>query len=150
MTEKFKPTARKRARQCAIQALYQWWIAGTDIVEVERQFQQYRNLAKVDTLYFHRLLTQITAHQSRIDELFIPYLDRDITTLNPIELQALRMGCYELVYEPSIPYKVAINEAVELTKIFGATDGYKYVNGVLDKVAKQCDTTDPEQSQYEQ
>jgi N utilization substance protein B len=150
MSARFHPAKRKRARQYALQALYQWWLTGVDATEIERQFQTYQNLAKADAMYFHRLLTQITAHQPELDEVFIPYLDRAITALNPVELQAIRIGCHELIHERDIPYKVAINEAVELSKRFGATDGYKYVNGVLDKVAKQLRANQTEQTQNDQ
>jgi transcription antitermination protein NusB len=150
MSVKFHPAKRKRAREYTLQALYQWWLTGVDVMEIERQFQTHQNLAKADAIYFHHLLTQITALQPELDEVFIPYLDRAITALNPVELQAIRIGCYELIHERDIPYKVAINEAVELGKRFGATDGYKYINGILDKVAKQLLANQTEQTQDDQ
>lgn len=135
MMSKLNIAARRKARRLALQALYQWVLSGADPKTIELQFQKYQNTTGSDIKYFQELLYQIPTHVCEIDERFIPYLDRDITALNPIELITIRMAVYELSKRLDIPYKVVINEALELNKAFGSTDGYKYVNGILDKVA---------------
>lgn len=137
MVAKIIPLFRHKARRIALQALYQWQLAGENLSEIEAQFHTEQSMNKVDTDYFHELLHEIPKHLDEIDELAIPHLDRPLEELNVIELTAIRIGCYELKYRIDIPYKVAINEAVEITKTFGTVDGYKYVNGVLDKIAGQ-------------
>lgn len=129
--------ARHRARQVTLQALYQWSMAGGDIKDIEIEFHQHAHMQDVDVTYFHELLHEIPSQLSNIDECIIPYLDRSINELNPIELIALRIATYELLYRLEVPYKVVLNEALELTKIFGTEEGYKYVNGVLDKICQQ-------------
>ncbi len=134
---KFNPHTRRRARRYALQALYQWFLSGTDIFDIERQFLNDYDMAKVEVSYFQELLHEIPKLISELDAAFQPLLDRKITELDPIEAVTLRMGTYELLKRLDIPYKVAIDEAVELTKKFGTVDGYKYINAVLDKVAKK-------------
>ncbi|MEE9452266.1 MAG: transcription antitermination factor NusB, partial [Gammaproteobacteria bacterium] len=134
---KINITARRNARSMALQALYQWVLAGADLSEIEQQFCEDFDMKKVEMPYFRELLHELPKHLAEIDALYVPYLDRDIKMLNPIELITIRMGVFELAKHPEIPYKVAINEALELNKAFGAEEGYKYVNGVLDKVARQ-------------
>ena len=128
--------ARRRARRLVLQALYQWTLAQTDLEEIEQQFFSLKLKDEVDIAYFHELLFNIPKNIETIDQAFLPYLDRKISELNPIELISIRMGVYELLYREDIPYKVVINEALELNKIYGAVEGYKYVNGILDKVAQ--------------
>lgn len=136
MSEKpFKPSERRRARGLALQALYQWSMTQADLNEIEIQFHTFNNMQKVDAAYFHQLLHEIPANLDTIDGLFIPYLDRALADLSPVELAILRIASYELAQLLEIPYRVIINEAVELTKVYGATDGHKYVNGIIDKVA---------------
>lgn len=133
--KKFKPSERRRARSLALQALYQWSMTQTDLNEIEVQFHTFNNMQKVDAAYFHQLVHDIPANLDSVDALFIPHLDRDLANLNPVELAILRIATYELAHSKDVPYRVIINEAVELTKIYGATDGHKYVNGIVDKVA---------------
>lgn len=119
-----------------MQALYQWMMSGADLYEIEAQFRAEHDSSKVDIEYFKELLYQIPKQLADIDTIFTPFLDRSIDELNPVELSILRIGCYELRHRLEIPYRVVINESVSLTKEFGAEEGHKYVNGVLDKVAK--------------
>ncbi|MBI2381603.1 MAG: transcription antitermination factor NusB [Gammaproteobacteria bacterium] len=131
------PSARRKARRFALQGLYSWQIAGTRIVDIEIQFAEDNDLAKVDTEYFHELMHGVPQHLEEIDGLLKPVLEkRSIDEVDPIERALLRLAAYELLKRPDVPYKVVINEALELAKTFGAEEGFKYVNGVLDKVAR--------------
>lgn len=132
-------TARRRkARHYALQAMYQWQIAGQGLNEIEAQFLTDYDMANVDIEFFHDLVHNIPAQVGELQARFVKHLDRSLDDLDPIELSLLRMGTYELLRRIDVPYKVAINETVNLAKRFGATDGYRYINGVLDKVAVEC------------
>lgn len=133
----FTPAARRKARHYGMQALYQWQMTKDPVKDIELQFLTDYDFAKVDVEYFHDIVHHVPASLEELEDAFKPYLDRDITELDPIELSLLRLGSYELVKRIDIPYKVVINEAVALAKKFGATDGHKYINGVLDKLAQQ-------------
>ncbi len=135
---KSTPTARTRARYYALQALYQWNFSQTALAEIELDFHQSHNMAKVDTDYFHELLHKIPKNLDEIDENFSPYLDRKLQDLDPIILILLRIGAYELLHRPDVPHKVVINEALELAKTFAADDSHKFVNSILDKLAHTC------------
>lgn len=139
MSEKreFNPAARRKARHYGMQALYQWQMTKDPVSEIEMQFLADYDFSKVDVEYFHDIIHHVPANLEALEAAFIPYLDRSINDLDPIELALLRLGSYELVKRIDIPYKVAINESVALAKKFGATDGHKYINGVLDKLAQQ-------------
>ena len=129
---------RIKARQNTVQALYQWLITNKDLDEVISEFEndEYK-LAKTDVSYFKSLLKgTITCHKE-LDARIINLLDRPIEELDTIERAILHIGCYELEHHNDIPWKSVINESVELAKIFGAEDSYKYINGILDKVAKE-------------
>ena len=126
--------ARHKARRFAVQAVYQWQMAGADPKDIEKEFFEVHDINKFDVDYFRALLSGVTQYQSRIDTEMTPVLDRPISELSPVELAVLRIASYELFYRPDVPYKVVINEALELTKTFGSVDGFKYVNGVLDKI----------------
>ncbi len=134
--KKVSPAARKQARKLALQALYQWQIAGSSLVSIETEFREDNDMKKVDQDYFGELLHRIPAQISRLDDLVSPFLDRSLDELTPIELIILRIGAFELAERKDVPYRVIINEGVNLAKAFGATDGHKYVNGVLDKLAR--------------
>lgn len=131
-----KSSARRRARKLVLQAIYQWQLADTTLSDLVKQFLVEVNVKKVDVDYFRQLLTAVLRHIGEIDAAFTPALDRKITELNQVELAILRLAVGELMYEKDVPYKVVINEALELTKTFGSTDGFKYVNAVLDKTGK--------------
>ena len=129
---------RIKARQNTVQALYQWFITNKDLEQVLSEFEddEYK-LAKTDVNYFKTLLKgTITCHKE-LDARIINLLDRPIDELDTIERAILHIGCYELEYHNDIPWKSIVNESVELAKTFGAEDSYKYINGILDKVAKE-------------
>ena len=128
---------RRRARKLALQALYQWQMSHSDLFEIEAQCRTANKMERLDEAYFKELLHEIPNQLELIEQTFSVYLDRKVSELNPIELTALRIGTYELLNKLDVPYKVAINEAVELNKEFGTVDGYKYVNSILDKVAQK-------------
>ncbi len=129
--------ARSKARRSAVQALYQWQVAGENIAEIHDQFLVEREMVKVDLDYFKVLLHGVAGHLEALDQQIKPFLDRDINSVDPVERAILRMGTFELMFRPDVPYRVVINEALEAAKMFGADQGHKYVNGVLDKVAQQ-------------
>lgn len=135
-----KPFHRHRARRFALQALYQWDLSGNDINLVEANMlassamQKY--IKEVDVPYFSELIHKIPKHVDGLDNALEPLCDRPINELNPIELNLLRIGAYEISFKPDIPNKVAINEAMELAKVFGGEDSHKFINGVLDKLIK--------------
>lgn len=128
---------KRRARKLAVQALYQWLMSGSELFEIEAQFRVANNMEKVDTEYFCRLLHGVPANLSALQEALTPFLDRPIEGLNPIELTVLRISAFELFNCPEIPYRVVLDESVSLTKEFGSQDGYRYVNGVLNNLAKK-------------
>ena len=130
-----KPAARRRARECAVQALYSWQISHNEIADVELQFLTEQDVKDVDIAYFRELLSGVATAAEKLDALMAPYLSRQIDELGQIEKAVLRLAVYELSKRQDIPYKVVINEAIELAKIFGAEDSHKFVNGVLDKAA---------------
>lgn len=132
-----KPTTsqRKRARKLVLQALYQWQISGDNIAEIEAQFRTDNDFAKVDGSYFNELFREIPKQIGELDKQIEPFLDRVIGDVDPIEISLLRMGVYEMMHRIDVPYRVIINEAIELAKQFGGTDGHKYINGILDKLS---------------
>ncbi|TAK73013.1 MAG: transcription antitermination factor NusB [Gammaproteobacteria bacterium] len=131
------PIARRNARRYALQAMYQWHIAGTPVNDIENEFLHYHIDKKLDLDYFKELIHGIPEHQSHLDKEMLPFLGRSIQEIDPIELTVLRLAIYELMKRPDVPYRVVINEALELTKKFGSVEGYKFVNGLLDRIAKK-------------
>ncbi|GAA0510253.1 transcription antitermination factor NusB [Tatumella terrea] len=132
-----KPAARRRARECALQALYSWQISNNDISDVEYQFLAEQDVKDVDVNYFREILAGVANNSAYLDGLMQPYLTRRLEELGQVEKAALRIALYELSKRDDVPYKVAINEGIELAKVFGAEDSHKFVNGVLDKAAPQ-------------
>lgn len=128
---------KRRARKLALQALYQWLVSGSDLYEIEAQFRAINNMDKVDGDYFSRLIHGVPAQVHDLEASFLPFLDRDLSSLNPVELTVLRIGAFELFHCPEIPYKVVLDESISLTKEFGSQDGHRYVNGVLNNLAQQ-------------
>lgn len=128
---------RRHARQMALQALYQWQLNETPTDEIESQFLANNDMSQVDSLYFHILLHSIPRQFSELDLTITPFLDRPLARLDPIERAILRIGCYELLYQKEVPYRVVINESIELSKCFGAQDSHRYINGILDKLVSQ-------------
>lgn len=129
--------SRNRARQAAVQALYQWQLTQQPPDQIETHFINDHELNGVDLEYFHHLVREVPLHLHELDDHLIPHLDRDIEEVDPVERAILRIGAFELEFHPEIPYKVVLNEAVELAKTFGAEHGHKYINAVLDKAASQ-------------
>lgn len=129
--------ARSNARKKAAQALYQWHMSGNDLVEIEAQFHQEQNMEKVDVDYFHKLLHNVPAEVSELDKLIAQYSDRKADELDPVEQAILRLSCYELKACIDVPWKVVISESITLAKMFGSDKSHAFVNGVLDKLAKE-------------
>jgi len=127
---------RKRARDLLVQALYQWQLAGAEAEQVEAEFRA-DNGRKTDWDFFHDAISHIANNTAAIDNSFALYLDRDIKQLDPIETGILRLGLYELGHRIDVPYRVVINEYVELAKKYGASESHKFINGVLDKAARK-------------
>lgn len=135
---KFSPAPRRKARHYGMQALYQWHMTKNPLNEIDAQFQADYDFTKVDTEYFSELVHQVPACVNELDATFTEFLQgRTFDELDPVELALLRLGSYELVKRVDIPYKVAISEAVTLAKKFGASEGHKYINAVLDQLAKK-------------
>jgi N utilization substance protein B len=128
---------RHRARELALQGIYQWRITAGDESKIERQIHDEKNLGRYDKQLFSKLLRGALSQHSDIEALISPHLDRPLAELSPVEFAVLLLSTFELSQHLEVPYKVVINEAVELAKTFGGTDGHKFVNGVLDKLAPQ-------------
>ena len=128
-------SARRRSREIALQGLYEWLVSGTDAGVIDAHMREQDDFAKCDQNHFDALLHGEIATAAELDAVLARHVDRKTTELSPVEHAALLIGAYELSHCIDIPYRVVINEAVELAKSFGGTDGHKYVNGVLDKTA---------------
>ena len=135
---------RRRAREFVLQGLYQSRVGGHDEAAIEAQLADSEGFNKADREFFLGLLRGVLAQQTQLQEQIQAYLDRPFSELSPIEAGVLLAGAYELVNCPQTPYRVIINEAIELAKEFGGTDGHKYVNGVLDKLAARVRTIEVE------
>ena len=140
--QKPNPAQRRKARKLAMQGLYQWHIAEQSITQIEAEFLTDNDMAKVDQAYFSEVLRGVAAEKSELDSHIERHVDRNLSSLTPVELAILRMGAYEFIHRIDVPYKVVINEGIELAKTFGATDGHKYVNGVLDLLAQSLRTAE--------
>jgi len=147
---KSSPWARRQARRALVQALYQWQMSGHSPSQIITDFEANGSLKKADRDFFHELLNGVVVAPAQpvdagaepprivgcaVDGLFVEFLDRGIHELDKVELAVLRLGCFELEQRIDVPFRVVIDEYVELTKLFGAEDAHKYVNGILDKVA---------------
>lgn len=130
-----KVSPRRRARECAVQALYSWYISQNSVEEVELSFVTDQDMNGVDLPYFRKLLRGTVLYVEAIDCELRPFLDRAEDEVDPIERTILRLSAYELKYELDVPYKVVINEGIEVAKVFGSDDSHKYINGILDKLA---------------
>ncbi len=135
--DKISRNAKRKARKLGLQALYQWLMSGQDLNEIEAQFCSINNMEKVDGDYFHRILFGVVEHKALIEEKLLLFLDRPIASLNPIELSVLRLGTFELLFCPEIPYRVVLDESISLAKNFGSQDGHRYVNGILHFIAQK-------------
>ena len=130
-------SSRRRSREFALQGIYQWQLAGTEPKTIALQLSESEGYNKIDVEYFQALLEGGVANAVAMEQLIAPLLDRAYKSLSPVERGILLLAGYEFMHRPEVPYRVVINEAIELAKSFGGTDGHKYVNGVLDKMAMQ-------------
>ena len=128
-------SARRRARELVLQGLYQWRVGGADEASIEAYAPEIEGFAKADREFFVGTLRGVIGQQAALTERIAAHIDRPFGELSPIEACVMMLGTFEMQNHPETPYRVIINEAIELTKAFGGTDGHKYVNGVLDKVA---------------
>jgi|TARA_B110000483_G_scaffold98411_1_gene120697 N utilization substance protein B len=126
---------RRKARRVILQAVYQWLMTQDNPKDIAKQYRE-ETEGKVDWDYFGEIFIEIPAQVEQLNEHLAPVIDRELKSLDPIEKSLLYLGTYELAFRVDVPYRVVINECVELAKVFGATDGHKYINGVLDKLAK--------------
>ena len=129
------PVLRARARRRALQAVYAWQISGGNARQVIAQFAHEQAHEVADLGYFENLVEGVLAHHGELDEALVPYLDRTVAEVDAIERAVLRLAAYELLYRQDVPYRVVINEAIEIAKRFGSEHGHTYVNGVLDRAA---------------
>ena len=126
---------RHRARELAMQGIYQWRVSGSQVADIEKHMQGEKNLGRYDKVMYAQLLRGVLLHHEALEAMLVPHLDRALAELSTVEYSVLLLAAFEFAHQPDVPYKVVINEAVELAKTFGGTDGHKYVNGVLDKLA---------------
>jgi transcription antitermination protein NusB len=131
-----KPS-RRRSREFALQGLYQWRVGKNRAEDIARQTAEAEGFVRADSAYFARLFNGTIAEAASLEAEITPLLDRGAQELAPIEFVILLLGAFELKHVPEVPYRVVINEAVEIAKSYGGTDGHKYVNGVLDKLARK-------------
>lgn len=132
-----KPATRSRARRLAMQGLYEWQMSGNQVERIAAQYVVEKDMRNLDEAYFRELLTQAVAHAAEMDQQIAAHIDRKYEEIDPVEKAILRLGAYELAHRLDIPYKVVINEAVELAKTFGADQSHKFINGVMDKLAAE-------------
>lgn len=133
---KVSPATRRKARHYGMQAIYQWQMTQAAPHIIEAEFRTDNDMTHVDTDYFHELVQKVPEMSEELDQYYQPFLqERSLEELDPITKALLRMATYEFVHRIDVPYKVVINEAVSLGKKFGATDSFKFINGVLDQLA---------------
>ncbi len=129
--------SRSKARRCAVQALYQWQLSGSTLLDASEGFLLENRSSKFDVDYFRTLLSGVEKALEQIDKEISAVIDRPLNEVDPVERAVLRLGVYELLSRLEIPYRVVINEALESNKMFGAEEGHRYVNGVLDRIARR-------------
>ena len=132
---KLNAAARGKARHLAVQSIYQWQMAELPVNVIEAQFHADNNMEKVDVDYYHELIHGVVDKSDELDQVFAEFLAKEMGSVDPVTLAVLRIASYEFVKRIDVPYRVVINEAVNLAKKFGAEDSHKFINGVLDKVA---------------
>lgn len=131
-----KPAARRKARGLAVQAIYSWQLSQNHVSDIEQQMLLDNDVSKIDVEYFQEIVRGVAAHYKELDVALAPYTERPFEEIDQIEKAIIRLSAYELKYRVDVPYKVAINEGIELAKKFGADDSHRFVNGVLDKAVK--------------
>ena len=128
---------KTNARKAVVQALYQWQMTGQSLISIELQFEEDGRLKGIQKSYFKELFHGVPSNLDEIDAVLAEFVDRPVDTIDPVERAILRMGTYELIFRLEMPYKVVLNESINLAKHFGADGSHRYVNGILDKVALQ-------------
>lgn len=131
-----KPNVRRQSRSLAVQGIYSWQVSHNPIADIEQQLLLENNVKHIDVAYFQDILRGVVLHHSKLDEAIKPYLERPFEEIDLVEKAVLRVSAYELKYRLDVPYKVVINEAIELAKSFAADDSHKFVNGILDKAVR--------------
>lgn len=129
--------ARTNARKAAVQALYQWQMTGQNLTEIEVQFHEEDRLKDSQKSYFAELFHGVPEHLDTIDKALTEFVDRPVDMIDPVERAILRLSVYELQHRLDMPYRVVLNEGINLAKLFGADGSHKYINGILDKIAQQ-------------
>jgi N utilization substance protein B len=137
-----KTSSRTRARRLAMQGLYEWQVSDNKPSEIETQYLIEKETDKVDIAYFRELISKVPLHCEELDGHIAPLISRPLEEVDLVELAVLRLGTYELLYHPEIPYRVVINESVELAKMFGADQGHRFVNGIMDRLAASLRTVE--------
>ena len=137
-----KLSSRTQARRLAMQGIYEWQMTGNNLSEIETRLLVDKKSKNIDLKLFRELLHNVPKEAEQMDALFAEYVDRSMDEIDPVESAILRLGAYELSARPEVPYRVVINEAVELAKTYGAEAGHKYVNGVMDKLAAKLRATE--------
>jgi len=127
---------RHNARKAAVQALYQWDLTKQDAADIETQFSQIHDMQNVDKKFLREIMAEVPKKEAELEDAFTPFIGRDFNSLDPVERAILRLGAYELTYRADVPTRVVMNEMIELAKTFGSDHSYKFVNGVMDKLAK--------------
>ena len=135
-----KTSARTRARRLAMQGLYEWQVSDNKPSEIETQYLIEKETNKVDIEYFRELISKVPLHCEELDTHISPLISRPLAEVDLVELAVLRLGTYELLYHPEVPDRVVINESVELVKMFGADQGHRFVNGIMDRLAASLRT----------
>ncbi|MDQ8934263.1 transcription antitermination factor NusB [Acinetobacter rudis] len=138
--------AKRKARRFAVQGIYEWQMSHNPVHEIEARTRADNAMHKTDLGYYHELLSEVISNTEVLDALLIPVLDREISALDGVELATLRLGAYELKEHVEIPYRVVLDEAIELAKHFGGADSHKYINGVLDRLAQSLRTAEKQQA----
>lgn len=131
-----KPSERRKARHFAVQAIYQWQMTQDNVTDIEEQFKLDQDMKGVDLGYFRELLFGVAGNINKLDSTFSPFLSRKLEDLDLVDKAILRLATFELLFRQDVPYRVVINEGIELAKAFAAEDSHKFVNGVLDKLVK--------------
>jgi transcription antitermination protein NusB len=137
---------RRQSRRLAMQALYQWQMTGNNVQDVLKQFLTTQDVGRADLDYFQELLTSIPGMVDKLDAALEPFMERRMEEVDPVERAILRLSAYELISRPDIPYRVVINEAIDLTKKFGADQAHRFVNGVLDQAVRELRKLETAQS----
>ena len=138
--------AKRKARRFAVQGIYEWQMSHNPVHEIEARTRVENAMHKVDLNYYHELLTQVVTQHEALDELLIPVLDRELNDLDGVDHATLRLGAYELRDHLEIPYRVVLDEAIELAKHFGGADSHKYINGVLDRLSSSLREAEKQQA----